>query len=212
MKSHGIEKVQRGISVIYYALILRILTLIISLVFSFINIGNANILLNLGMFSSSIMDLTGKSFCLSTPRETKGKTLIYISLLIDVLVQVVFLTINAINAGLIPIGEFQAKLFLAWVFSIMICMTIAKILADACFLLFLRQLAKFIHSKEILDMATSLLAALTIFIVILSLSFIIAEEIIRSAMILIVILIGILTFVQYSRLLDGLRKKLQDFT
>ena len=74
MKSHGIEKVQRGISVIYYALILRILTLIISLVFSFINIGNANILLNLGMFSSSIMDLTGKFFCLSTPRETKGKT------------------------------------------------------------------------------------------------------------------------------------------
>jgi hypothetical protein len=130
-------KVPRGISFLYYSLALTILSVIIliitpfagSLVFLFIGVIGTII----ASVVAQIMAIVGKLFCLTAPERMTGKETIYISVMFDL--------ISIIIAYFQGIGAFSqngAGL-----------QTIISAIAYVSFLIFLKQVAEFIHKNNL---------------------------------------------------------------
>lgn len=130
-------KVPRGISFLYYSLALTILSVIIliitpfagSLAFLFIGVVGTII----ASVVAQIMAIVGKLFCLTAPERMTGKETIYISVMFDL--------ISIIIAYFQGIGAFSpngAGL-----------QTIISAIAYVSFLIFLKQVAEFIHKNNL---------------------------------------------------------------
>jgi hypothetical protein len=130
-------KVPRGISFLYYSLALTILSIIIliitrfagSLVFLFIGVIGTII----ASVVAQVMAIVGKLFCLTAPERMTGKETIYISVMFDL--------ISIIIAYFQGIGAFSqngAGL-----------QTIISAIAYVSFLIFLKQVAEFIHKNNL---------------------------------------------------------------
>ncbi|WP_103669362.1 hypothetical protein [Pseudanabaena sp. BC1403] len=130
-------KVPRGISFLYYSLALTILSVIIliitpfagSLAFLFFGVVGTII----ASVVAQIMAIVGKLFCLTAPERMTGKETIYISVMFDL--------ISIIIACFQGIGAFSpngAGL-----------QTIISAIAYVSFLIFLKQVAEFIHKNNL---------------------------------------------------------------
>jgi hypothetical protein len=130
-------KVPTGISLLYYSLALTTLSIIIliitpfagSLAFLFIGVIGTII----ASVVAQIMAIVGKLFCLTAPERMTGKETIYISVMFD-LVSIIIAYFQGIGA----FSQNGAGL-----------QTIISAIAYVSFLIFLKQVAEFIHKNNL---------------------------------------------------------------
>jgi hypothetical protein len=130
-------KVPRGISFLYYSLALTILSVIILIITPF---AGSLVFLLVGVIGTviaflvaQVMAIVGKLLCLTAPERMAGKATIYISVMFDL--------ISIIIAYFQGIGAFPqngAGL-----------QTIISAIAYVSFLIFLKQVAEFIHKNNL---------------------------------------------------------------
>jgi hypothetical protein len=130
-------KVPTGISLLYYSLALTTLSIIIliitrfagSLVFLFVGVIGTII----AFVVAQIMAIVGKLFCLTAPERMTGKETIYISVMFD-LISIIIAYFQRIEA-FSPNGAGLQ--------------TIISAIAYVSFLIFLKQVAEFIHKNNL---------------------------------------------------------------
>ncbi|CAN1213267.1 DUF308 domain-containing protein [Tumidithrix helvetica PCC 7403] len=138
-------KVPMGISLLYYSLALTVLSIIILIISPFTgNLGLVALVaiaFVIALAIAQIMAIVGKLFCLTAPDRMTGKETIYISVVFDV--------ISIIIGGLsyfieLPkiVSDFQ---------------TTISAIAYVSFLIFLKQVAEFIHKNNLAKDAEGIL-------------------------------------------------------
>lgn len=191
-------KVPLGINLVFYGLQLMVFSIIMMMFLPMFLSGNLQLLISvlfifsLMLIAATALSLLGKVLCLSAPNEMLGKTSIYLAVLFDVLA--VGLAIALIFTELPPIFD-----------------TISNILSIAglvCFLVFLRALSQYIADENLVRRSKSLLMIGITLIVFWLLAIASAFFLPLGAVFfgLIVLVLGIMALLRYSRLLLELVK------
>ena len=195
-----LNKVPLGISLVFYGLELTALAIILMIAVPFVLAGNLMLArqvifgLSILLIGAGILSFVGKGLCLTAPSEMQGKQAIYLAVVLDVLailIQVAspFTTVPKM------VGNSSNLLAIA---------------AFVCFLLFLQQLARFLHDDELTSKSAGLLKLGIALVVVLVLLFVSAVVMPLAGILfgLVALVLGLLGLVRYARLLLGFKKKL----
>jgi hypothetical protein len=198
----SLQKVAKGLGLIYNGIITMLLAVIVGGLLMFImgvaaGGGGAILVLvvaGLAALAGMIMVLVGTLMCLATPEQTGAKGLIYSSVILSV-----------VGFCLSLIGQFVANT------PISALGTIASITANILFLLFLKKLSEFIGAIDLAERAKLLLILMGVtvgFQVVAALGLFI-ELPMLGLLGFVVLIVGLVSFFLYLGLLDRLRKAIE---
>jgi hypothetical protein len=228
----SLQKVARGLGLIYASIVLILLCAILAAVLGpvFAGVGGRNamraaqagqpidpaqafsgvgiflILCGLGIITGYIMSLVGSLMCLATPEETGAKGLITTSVAVMVIALV-------LNIATYAIDDARAENAIDGLSKIL------SVVGGITFILFLKKLAEFIGAHHLATRAKSILIALAVgvLLMILSIALIFSAGpraggggVAVAGLIMLVVLIGgLVVFVMYANLINNLRKAIQ---
>jgi hypothetical protein len=198
----SLQKVARGLGLIHNGIITIVLAIIFGLLGMFV-IGIAAgegglrfvmIIAFLVGFVGMIMIVVGTLMCLATPAETGAKGLVTASVILSV-----------ISFCASVIAEFAENDL------VQIIGTLAGIGSQITFLLFLKQLSEFIGAISLAERAKTLLILMAVVfgLQVIALVAVVVVPVLIAVIGLAMLVIGLISFFMYLRLLDGLRKAIQ---
>ena len=195
-----LNKVPLGISLVFYGLELTALAIILMVAVPVVLAGDLAFLirllfgLSILLVGANILSFVGKALCLTAPSNMPGKQAVHAAVVLDVL----------------AIGIQLASQFTTLPNLVTKSSNLLAIAAFVCFLLFLRQLGRFLHDDELTTKSAGLLK-LGIALVVSLLLFMVSAVVMPLAGILfglVALIVGLLGLIRYARLLLDFKKKL----
>jgi hypothetical protein len=198
----SLQKVARGLGLIYNGIITIVLAILFGLLGMFV-VGIATGEAGLGFvvliaffvgFVGMIMIVVGTLMCLATPEETGAKGLVTASVILSV-----------ISFCASVIAEFTQNDIVE------IIGTLTGIGSQITFLLFLKKLSEFIGAISLAERAKTLLILMAVVFGLQVLA-LVAVFVVPGLLVVLglaMLVIGLISFFMYLRLLDGLRKAIQ---
>lgn len=191
--SAALAKTATGLSLVYYGIVLLLLSLLLTVGAAFVPF--AMFFTLGGIIIASIMMFVGPLFCLSVPAETNAKGLI-IGAVAFQLINLAFAVMPA--AGIEVSGlESVAQIF--------------GLLSGICFVLFMRRLAQFIGREDLADRAGKVLGlGVAVFLtMIAAVGAMLVLGPTAGVLVLVAAIMGIVLFVMYANLINSLSKALK---
>ena len=156
------------------------------------------IICGLGLIVGYILSLVGSVMCLATPEETGAKRLITTAVVLMIIALAMRLVNYAMNNAAI---EGVANLF--------------SVIGGITFIVFLKKLAEFVGADHLARRAQNILVALVIGValLVLSVAIVVMEDqaaiVVAGFIGLVLIIGGLIVFVMYANLINNLRKAIQ---
>jgi uncharacterized membrane protein len=199
MASGDLKSVQTGLRLVLFGLVVSILTVAAAFLVPFL-VGQGDfdtvlllirILLVMGVIGS-ILSITGKIFCLSTPKEMKGVEIIYIAVSFEVVSAILGIAqIVTVVSPLVRLGG-----------------GILSLAAFVLFLLYLRSLAEYVGDRASAANASSVLVLGIALVVCLVLSLLLALAqgggLLVLVLVIAILVLGIIMLIRYVGLLIAL--------
>ena len=191
--SAALSKTSLGLSLVYYAIVLFLLSIIPTFGMAFFP--PALIITVGGIMIASVMMFVGPLFCLSVPAETNAKGLI----IGTVVLQVINFAFAVLPAAGVELSGFES---FAQIFGV---------LSAICFVLFMRRLAQFIGREDLANRASKVLVlGIVVFLTAIGeIVSMIALGPIAGILFLVVLVMGLVLFVMYANLVNALSKALK---
>ena len=192
-QSGSLDNVQRGITFLYVAVLLNVAAVVSFVLVLLMQAAPLLIVFALLLIASSMLSMIGRILCLTIPKQVGATVLIYFAVGLDVMA--LFATVSRMIPGIPNLSGISGLL---------------SVLGTVLFVIFLRKLATYIKSDDLVQRASAILI-LCAGLVVLSGAAIVAVSV--SAFFgliiwLIVLFLLLLTCFHYFRLLSDLRLSL----